>query len=143
MAIADLHFSIAANEFVSIVGPSGCGKTTMLRIIAGLLSPTSGEVLLEGRRVTGPPKEMVLVFQDYSRSLCAWLSVLRNVLFALETVPISRQEKEQRAITALRTVGLEEFAHHYPLWRSRSRSTLPRSSRAASTPRRLQPLGRR
>lgn len=114
VAIADLHFRVEQNEFVAIVGPSGCGKTTMLRVIAGLLPPTGGEVLLEGRRITEPPKEMVLVFQDYSRSLCAWRSVMRNVLFALETVKMPAAEKERLATDALRMVGLEEFRHHYP-----------------------------
>jgi NitT/TauT family transport system ATP-binding protein len=114
IAVADLHFRVEENEFVSIVGPSGCGKTTMLRCIAGLLPATSGRVLLDGRPVTGPPREMVLVFQDYSRSLCAWRSVRENVAFALEESGLSRAERDQRIGQALAIVGLVEFADHYP-----------------------------
>jgi NitT/TauT family transport system ATP-binding protein len=114
LALADLHFRVEHNEFVAIVGPSGCGKTTMLRCIAGLLPPTSGQVLLDGRPVTRPPKEMVLVFQDYSRSLCAWRSVKGNVSFALEETDVPRREREQRVVEALEVVGLVDFADHYP-----------------------------
>ncbi|HEY6016723.1 MAG TPA: ATP-binding cassette domain-containing protein, partial [Gaiellaceae bacterium] len=68
-AVGDVEFSVDEGEFVCVVGPSGCGKTTLLKCIAGLLRPTRGEVTLRGRPVTGPPEEMALVFQDYSRSL--------------------------------------------------------------------------
>jgi NitT/TauT family transport system ATP-binding protein len=78
-ALADLNFRVEQDEFVSMVGPSGCGKTTMLRCIAGLLPPTSGQVLLDGRPVTRPPEEMVLVFQDYGRALSPWRSVRGNL----------------------------------------------------------------
>ena len=113
-AVADLHFRVEQNEFVSIVGPSGCGKTTMLRCIAGLLPTTSGQVLLDGRPVTRPPREMVLVFQDYSRSLCAWRSVRGNVTFALEATDVPSAERERRVREALGLVGLADFADHYP-----------------------------
>ena len=82
-AIQDVSFSVDDREFVCVVGPSGCGKTTLLKCMAGLLRPTDGEVLLHGRRVTGPPEEMALVFQEYGRSLMPWTSVRNNVLLPL------------------------------------------------------------
>ena len=114
LAVRDLHFSVPDGEFVSIVGPSGCGKTTMLRCIAGLLPASCGEVVLDGRRIAGPPKEMVLVFQDYGRALCAWRSVWRNVGFALEPSRLPRHERDRRIREALEVVDLAEFAEHYP-----------------------------
>ena len=114
VAVRDLHFSVRDDEFISIVGPSGCGKTTMLRCVAGLLPASGGQVLLDGRLVTRPPKEMVLVFQDYSRSLCAWRSVHGNVAFVLEESHLPRTERKQRIREALATVGLTEFGEYYP-----------------------------
>jgi len=114
VAVADLHFAIGEDEFLSIVGPSGCGKTTMLRMVAGLLPPTAGRVLLRGRPVTEPPPEMVLVFQDYGRSLCHWRTVAGNVQFALESVRLAPAERAQRVRQALDVVGLAEFRDHYP-----------------------------
>jgi len=113
-ALADLHFRVEQDEIVSIVGPSGCGRTTMPRCIAGLLPPTSGLVLLDGRRVMRPPKEMVLVFQDYGRALCPWRSVRGNVSFALEATDVPRPERNRRIHEALALVGLADFAGHYP-----------------------------
>jgi NitT/TauT family transport system ATP-binding protein len=114
VAVADLHFGVAEDEFLSIVGPSGCGKTTMLRMAAGLLPPTAGSVLLRGRAVTEPPPEMVLVFQDYGRSLCQWRSVAGNVQFALERSGLAAPERAGRVSQALDVVGLTEFRDHYP-----------------------------
>ncbi len=114
VAVADLHFTVAEEEFLSVVGPSGCGKTTMLRMIAGLLPPSGGSVLLRGAAVTEPPPEMVLVFQDYGRSLCHWRSVAGNVQFALERSGLSATERAERVRQALQVVGLWEFRDHYP-----------------------------
>ncbi len=74
-AVRDLTFDLRRGEFACIVGPSGAGKTTLLKIIAGLLEPTAGQVTLEGKPVTGPPKTMAVVFQEYGRSLFPWLTV--------------------------------------------------------------------
>src|SRR4029079_1106903 len=82
-AIGDLSFEIEAGEFVCIVGPSGCGKTTLLKTMSGLLEPTSGTVEVDGTRITAPPEQMALVFQDYSRSLYPWMTVAKNVEFPL------------------------------------------------------------
>jgi NitT/TauT family transport system ATP-binding protein len=114
VAIADLNFHVHQNEFVSIVGPSGCGKTTLLRIVAGLNPPTTGMVRLFGKPITNTVDDLVLVFQDYARSLCPWRNAARNVALALERVPVSRGEKRSRVDAALETVGLSAFAAHYP-----------------------------
>ena len=105
-AIADVDFTVAEREFVSVVGPSGCGKTTLLKCIAGLLEPTSGEVDLEEDKV------MALVFQEYSRSLMPWLSVRKNV-----ALPLRRRDKAERARLvdeAVEAVGLTRFIDRYP-----------------------------
>ena len=114
VAVADLHFGVAEDEFLSIVGPSGCGKTTMLRMLAGLLPPTSGAVYLHGQKVTEPPPEMVLVFQDYGRSLCHWRTVASNVRFAMEHTRLNAHERAARVTQALGVVGLTDFRDHYP-----------------------------
>jgi NitT/TauT family transport system ATP-binding protein len=114
VAVADLHFGVAEDEFLSIVGPSGCGKTTMLRMMAGLLPPTAGSVRLRGRPVTEPPPEMVLVFQDYGRSLCHWRTVAGNVQFALERSGLGAAARAARVSQALDVVGLTEFRDHSP-----------------------------
>ncbi|HEY6033744.1 MAG TPA: ABC transporter ATP-binding protein [Kofleriaceae bacterium] len=113
-AVGDVEFSVDEGEFVCVVGPSGCGKTTLLKCIAGLLRPTRGEVTLRGRRVTGPPEEMALVFQDYSRSLLPWASVRDNVLLPLRHKKLSRGQRNDLVVEALDAVGLYGFSGHYP-----------------------------
>ena len=115
LAVKDISLSVREREFVSIVGPSGGGKTTLLKCICHLIEPTSGQVVLHGSRVTSPPPEMVLVFQDYSRSLFPWHTVYGNVVFPLKKEKsLGKSEKEQRAREAIEAVGLTEFAKHYP-----------------------------
>ncbi|MDA0172558.1 ABC transporter ATP-binding protein [Solirubrobacter taibaiensis] len=111
-AIGDLSFEVEAGEFVCIVGPSGCGKTTLLKTMSGLLEPTSGTVELNGKRVTGPPEQMALVFQDYSRSLFPWMTVAKNVEFPLRKRP--KGERRTAVEQALSSVGLDGFADKYP-----------------------------
>src|SRR5690606_17869056 len=94
-AIGDISFSMRRGELVCIVGPSGCGKTTLLKCIAGLLSPTAGEVQLDGKKVTGPPENMALVFQEYGRSLYPWLTVRGNVELPLKHKRLSKAERTQ------------------------------------------------
>src|SRR5262245_40629568 len=113
-AISDITFSMKENEFVSIVGPSGCGKTTLLRMVSGLTFPTSGTITVFGETVTGPAKDLVLVFQDYGRSLCGWRNARRNVALSLEQLPLSREEKQLRVDKALESVGLSAFGDHFP-----------------------------
>src|SRR5262249_27262857 len=84
LAIDGVSLETARGEFLAIAGPSGCGRSTLLKIIAGLIEPTAGVVEEDGRRVTGPPARFVYLFQQYSRSLFAWRTVLANVMFPLE-----------------------------------------------------------
>jgi NitT/TauT family transport system ATP-binding protein len=112
--IADLTFDVAPGEFVCVVGPSGVGKTTLLKCLSGLIAPSGGEALLDGRRIDGPPREMALVFQDYTRSLMPWLTVERNVLLPLRGSGIPRAERHLRAQQALAEVGLSDAASKFP-----------------------------
>jgi NitT/TauT family transport system ATP-binding protein len=113
-AVGNVSFSIDEGEFVCVVGPSGCGKTTLLKCVAGLLRPSSGEVVLRGARVTEPPDQMALVFQEYSRSLMPWLSVRNNVLLPLRHKDLSKRERDTLAEESLGAVGLVRFMDRYP-----------------------------
>lgn len=113
-AIRELSFSMAAGQLVCLVGPSGCGKTTLLRCVAGLLAPTSGRVLLHGREVTGPPRGMAVVFQEYGRSLFPWMNVRHNVELPLRQRRMGRAALREHAMRALESVGLAESAEAYP-----------------------------
>jgi NitT/TauT family transport system ATP-binding protein len=113
-AIREITFTVDEGEFVCMVGPSGCGKTTLLKCISGLMPPSSGEVELDGRLVTGPPPEMALVFQDYSRSLMPWMSVLGNVTFPLANRRVPKAERNRAAREALDAVDLAGFEERYP-----------------------------
>jgi NitT/TauT family transport system ATP-binding protein len=113
-AVDDASFDVAEGKVVAIVGPSGAGKTTMLRAIGGLLTPTSGEIIVNGTRVDGPPPDVAFVFQDYSRSLLAWFSALGNVMLPLRSKGLSKADARQRALRALKAVGLEGREDRYP-----------------------------
>jgi NitT/TauT family transport system ATP-binding protein len=113
VAIADVSLRVADRELVSIVGPSGCGKSTLLRCLAGLVPPTSGRVVLDGTAVTKVPDRLAVVFQDYSRSLYPWLSVVDNVALPLRRTG-RRADRRESALVALESVGLDGFADRYP-----------------------------
>ena len=113
VAIADVSLQVADRELVSIVGPSGCGKSTLLRCLAGLVPPTSGRVVLDGTAVTKVPDRLAVVFQDYSRSLYPWLSVVDNVALPLRRTG-RRNGRRESALAALESVGLGGFADRYP-----------------------------
>jgi NitT/TauT family transport system ATP-binding protein len=113
-AVADVSLTVEDGEFVCVVGPSGCGKTTLLKCISGLLRPTRGEVVLRGKRVTDPPEEMALVFQEYGRSLMPWASVRNNVLLPLRHKKLARAARKELVEEALGAVGLTRFIDHYP-----------------------------
>jgi NitT/TauT family transport system ATP-binding protein len=113
-AVRDLTFSVAPGEFMCIVGPSGAGKTTLLRCIGGLMEPTSGEVVLDGATVTGPPAGMAVVFQEYGRSLFPWLTVEQNVELPLKEKGLPRDRRAELVSDALAAVGLTDFAESHP-----------------------------
>jgi NitT/TauT family transport system ATP-binding protein len=113
-AIGDISFDVAPGEFVCIVGPSGCGKTTLLKSMSGLLSPTRGKVSVLGVPVVGPPRQLALVFQEYTRSLLPWLTVGKNITFPLAAKHVSKAEQAARANEVLQRVGLGDVAHMYP-----------------------------
>jgi NitT/TauT family transport system ATP-binding protein len=113
-AVGNISCWIEAGEFVSFVGPSGCGKTTLLMSIAGLVAPTSGKILVKGREVSGPPPNLVLVFQEFNKSLFAWRSVLGNVVFGLDARGEKLREGEAKAKALIELVGLKGFEKHYP-----------------------------
>jgi NitT/TauT family transport system ATP-binding protein len=113
-AVRDLTFEVGEREVVTIVGPSGCGKTTMLKMMSGLLQPTSGTITLDGVAVTEPPEKLALVFQDYSSSLYPWMRVAENVAFPLRRKRLPRAERDSLVQRALDSVGLGEFGHAYP-----------------------------
>ena len=115
IAIDDVSFQVQQGEIVCIVGPSGCGKSTLLKAISGLITPTSGEIRLHDRPISGVPADMAVVFQDYSRSLYPWLHVLGNVEFPLRgDGTLTRRMRRARAEEALSWVGLASAAKKYP-----------------------------
>ncbi|GAB3167409.1 ABC transporter ATP-binding protein [Myceligenerans halotolerans] len=113
-AVRDLTFDLGRNELTCLVGPSGSGKTTLLKCIAGLLRPTSGDVLLDGRPVTGPPKKMAVVFQEYGRSLFPWLRVADNVGLPLRNAGVPAARRADLVAEALDSVGLAHVPRAYP-----------------------------
>ncbi|MEV6497885.1 ABC transporter ATP-binding protein [Streptomyces prunicolor] len=113
-AVRDLTFTVDAGELVCLVGPSGCGKTTLLKCMGGLLTPTAGEVLLGGRKVSGPPPGMAFVFQEYGRSLFPWMRVGENVELPLKQKNLSKARRRELVADALESVGLTEAAGAYP-----------------------------
>jgi NitT/TauT family transport system ATP-binding protein len=111
-AIQDLSFHVNQSEFVTLVGGSGCGKTTTLRIISGLIVPSKGQVLVNGKVITGPGPERAMVFQDFC--LMPWRTCLENVEFSLELREMDKEERKQRAFQTLESVDLTKWADYYP-----------------------------
>ena len=111
-ALKDMTLEFPRGQLTSLLGPSGCGKTTLLKIIAGLLEPTSGEVTVNGKPVKGPGEDRAFVFQDFA--LLPWATVLRNVAFGLELRGVAKSEREAIAEKYIREVGLAGFEHAYP-----------------------------
>lgn len=115
LALKDITIDIPEGEFLAIVGPSGCGKSTLLQIMAGLVEPSAGRVLLRGQPVVGPPAEMVYLFQQYGKSLLPWRTVSQNVALAFEARQrISKAERLAHCDEYLEMVGLDGFQNHYP-----------------------------
>ncbi|WP_125610003.1 ABC transporter ATP-binding protein [Specibacter cremeus] len=112
--LKDVNFRLGRGEFVCIVGHSGTGKTTLLRCLAGLMAPTSGEVRFEGAKVTEPPRGLAVVFQDYSRSLLPWMTVTKNIELPLQGKGISSAERRSLVANVLDAVGLSVHAAKLP-----------------------------
>jgi NitT/TauT family transport system ATP-binding protein len=114
VALQDVNLSIYPQEFISLIGPSGCGKSTLLRLVADLLEPTTGEILVNGKtpREARLNREYGIVFQ--APVLYDWRTVLKNVQLPLEIMRYSSMERMQRASAMLALVGLSEFANYYP-----------------------------
>ena len=111
-ALLPVDFEVCKNDFVTILGPSGCGKSTLLRIVAGLDFPTSGQVLLDGARITGPGADRGVVFQSYT--LFPWLTVEQNIRFGLRERGVSEAVQKERSDFFIAKVGLRGFEQHYP-----------------------------
>ena len=112
--LADASFSVARHEFVCIVGPSGCGKTTLLRMMAGLLPPSSGEARFNGKRIDGPQTELAMVFQDYGRALLPWRSVADNIALAFEARKLPKASHAALVAPLLAKMHLTEHAGKFP-----------------------------
>jgi len=111
-AIRHLSFDVGDGEFLSVLGPSGCGKSTLLMMVAGLIDPTAGEIRIQGAKVTGPRREIGVVFQ--SPVLLPWRTVLQNVLFPIELLKLPRPHYRRRAMELLRMAKIDEFADVLP-----------------------------
>jgi NitT/TauT family transport system ATP-binding protein len=111
-ALRDVSLVIPAGELTTFLGPSGCGKTTLLKIIAGLLPPSSGEIWIKDKKVAGPGPERAFVFQDFA--LLPWANVMRNVAFGLELRAVPREERLEVARGYIDKVGLKGFESRYP-----------------------------
>jgi NitT/TauT family transport system ATP-binding protein len=111
-ALANLSFSVRRNEFITIVGPSGCGKSTIVKIVSGLLAPSTGRVEVFGQPVSEPRPDVGMVFQ--SPRLLKWRSVLDNVLLPIEILRRRRRDYEAKAMDLLKLAGLQDFATMRP-----------------------------
>jgi NitT/TauT family transport system ATP-binding protein len=110
-ALHEVSFELKEGSLTSIIGPSGCGKTTLLRIIDGLIEPTSGEVLFDGQPVTTPPAKMGFVFQQFG--LLPWRTIIKNVEFGLELRGVEEARRREIAERYMQLVGLGGFENHY------------------------------
>jgi NitT/TauT family transport system ATP-binding protein len=112
VALSRLDLEIGEGEFVCLVGPSGCGKTTLINLMAGFEQPSGGSVRIDGKPVTGPNPDHIMIFQDYG--LYPWRTVMGNVLFGLQARKVSAAEAREKALAALELVGLLQSADKHP-----------------------------
>ena len=112
---ADLSCTVEKRSFLSIIGPSGCGKSTLLKLISGLDTPTHGDVVFNGRRVDGPCKGMIYVFQQYTKSIFPWRTVIENIAFGLRAQrSVSAKDARERCREYIDLVGLQGYEDYYP-----------------------------
>ncbi len=112
MVLQDINLKLYAREFVCLVGSSGCGKSTLLNIVAGLVPPSAGQVLVDGHSVKGPGSDRGMVFQGYT--LYPWLTVSQNIAFGLQLRNLPKAEQRDRIAYFLNVVGLTQFANSLP-----------------------------
>jgi NitT/TauT family transport system ATP-binding protein len=112
VALEATDLLVQENDFITILGPSGCGKSTLLRMVAGLDTPSTGLITLDGKPVTGPGADRGMVFQSYT--LFPWLTVLQNVCFGLREKGMPAAQQQERARHFLGKVGLSGFEQHFP-----------------------------
>jgi NitT/TauT family transport system ATP-binding protein len=111
----NLSLEVEKQSFLSIVGPSGCGKSTLLKLISGLELPTAGRVCFNGSPISGPPKGMIYVFQQYTKSIFPWRTVIQNIEFGLSSnTDLDRKRARDRCREYIRIVGLEGYEDCYP-----------------------------
>ena len=115
LILQHVDFSVGRGEFVCVVGASGCGKTTLLRLAAGLLHPSDGDVVYRGQPIKGPARDIAITFQDYSKALLPWRTAAGNVALALEAAGVPRAERAARIQALLDMVGLGQRADTYPI----------------------------
>jgi len=113
LAVQDVNVELKESEFLCLLGPSGCGKSTLLNIVAGFLTPTSGEILIGGKAVNGSGTDRGVVFQDFAQ-LFPWRTALGNVAFGLEMKGVPKDQREEIALNQLKLVKLEKFVKSYP-----------------------------
>jgi len=109
-----ISYDVTEGHFVSIVGPSGVGKTTLLRLLTGLARPTGGSITVGEERLSGAPKGLAVVLQDYTRSLMPWLTVEKNIALPLGNEGLTKAERTERIRSSLAEVGLEGSERSYP-----------------------------
>ncbi len=112
--LGGISYEVQEGHYVSIVGPSGVGKTTLLRLLTGLAQPTGGEIVVDGKRLSGAPDRLAVVLQDYTRSLMPWLTVERNIALPLRNAKLSKADVRERITASLNEVGLEGSEKAYP-----------------------------
>ncbi|MEO7405048.1 MAG: ABC transporter ATP-binding protein [Burkholderiales bacterium] len=111
-ALGGFDATLHRGEFLSVLGPSGCGKSTLLKVAAGLLVPSGGRIMLAGEPITGPRRDVGIMFQQ--PTLLPWQTVLDNVLLPIRTLGLDQRRGRAEAQRLLKLVGLEKFAKHYP-----------------------------
>ena len=112
VALENVSLNVPTGRLTAILGPSGCGKTTLLKVIAGLIEPSTGTVKIRGKEAIGPGPDRALVFQDFA--LLPWATVLQNVAFGLRAQGVSKREREKTSLHYIKEVGLSGFEDKYP-----------------------------